>query len=146
MTKFVSLVVVTFLLLSFVAYGFPGKHQGQHGKTQWWNNAEVLEQLDLTGQQKSKIDEIASSNEETMTNLHAQLRASYREFKESMRNPNSTKDEILSKYDQVEKSHKELSRFKIETTLAIREVLSPEQITKLFDIKEQHWKGHRDCT
>ena len=146
MTKFASLFVVTFLLLSFVAYGFPGKHQGRHGKTQWWNNAEVLEQLELTGQQKSKIDEIASSNEETLTNLHTQLRASYKEFKESMRNPNSTKDEILSKYDQAEKTRKELSRLKIETTLDIREVLSPEQITKLFDIKEQHWKGHRDCT
>jgi Spy/CpxP family protein refolding chaperone len=146
MTRFISLFVFTFLFLSFVAYSFPGKYQGRHGKTQWWDNAEVLEQLELTGQQRSKIDEIASSNEEALNNLHTQLRASYKEFKESMRNPNSTEDEILSKYDRVEKSHKELSRLKIETTLDIREILSPEQITKLFDINEQHWNGHRDCT
>jgi Spy/CpxP family protein refolding chaperone len=145
MTRVVSLFLVTFLLFSFAAYGFPGTHHGRHEKSQWWDNTKVLEQLKLTDQQKSKVDEIASSNKETLDNFHTQLKTSYKEFKESIRNPNSTRDEILSKYDQVEKTHQELGKVKIEMTLGMRDILSPEQRTKLGEIKEQHWKGHRDC-
>jgi Spy/CpxP family protein refolding chaperone len=143
MTRVVSLFLATFLLFSFAAYGFPGKDHGRHGEHDWWNNTEILEQLKLTDQQKSKIDEIASSNKEKLDNLRAQVKTDYEGFKEIMKNPNSTRDQILSKFDQLGKTHGELRRVEFEMALDMRDVLSPEQRTTLFDIKKQHREYHR---
>lgn len=143
MTRVVSFFLVTFLLFSFAAFGFPGNHYGKHGKRDWWKNTEVLEQLKLTDQQKSQIDEIAESNKERLENLRAQVKTDYEGLKESMKNPNSTRDQILSKFDQLEKTHGELRRGEFKMSLEMRNVLSPEQRTTLFEIKEQLKKDHR---
>jgi len=143
MTKVASLFLVTFLLFSFVAYGFPGKHYGEHGKRDWWKNTEVLEQLKLTDQQKSQIDKIASSHKEKLENLRAQVKTDYEGFEEIMKNPNSTRDQILSKFDQLGKTHGELRRYEFEMSLDMRDVLSPEQKTVLIEINEQHKKHHK---
>lgn len=145
MSRVVSLSLVTlFLFISaFTVYGYPGKHGGWHRTFQWWKDAELAEQLKLTDQQKSELEKIASSNKENIEDLYAQLRTNYKELKEEMKDPNSTREEILSVYDQVKSTHTELGRAKIEMLLDMREVLSPEQITTLADIMEQHKKEYR---
>jgi Spy/CpxP family protein refolding chaperone len=143
MTRVVSLFFVTFLLFSFAAFGFHGKHGGKHGKGHWWNNTKVLEQLKLTDQQKSKIDAIASSHEESLENLRAQVKTDHEGLDESFKNPNSTREQILAKFDQLEKTRGELKKAEFEMVLEMRDVLSPEQKTLLSDIKEQHKKRHR---
>ncbi len=142
MTKVVSLFLVTVLLFSFAAYGFPGKHYGKHGKRNWWNNTEVLEQLKLSDQQKTKIDGIASSHKETLENLRAQIKTAHEKLNESVKNPKSTKDQILAEFDQLEKTRGELRKVEFEMSLEMRDVLSPEQKTTLSDIKEQHKNRH----
>ena len=144
MKRAISIVLAALVLSAFAAYAFSEKDRCRYGKKHWWDKSKVVEQLELTDQQKTKIGEIAKSNKETMDNLHKQLGTSYKEFRKSMLNPNSTSDEILSMYDQVEKNRRELTKAKIGMTLEMREVLSPEQRTKLFDIKEQHWKDRKN--
>ncbi len=143
MKRVISIILAVLVLSVFTAYAFPGKDHCRYGKRHWWDKSKVVEQLGLTDQQKTKIGEIAKSNKETVDNLHKQLRTSYKEFRKSMLNPDSTSNEILSMYDQVEKNRRELTKAKIGMTLEMREVLSPEQRTKLFDIKEQHWKDRK---
>ncbi len=140
MKRVVSIILAVLVLSAFTAYAFSERDHCRYEKSHWWGKSKVLEQLELTEQQKTKIDEITTSNEEMLDNLHKQLRTSYKEFRKSMLNPDSTRDEILSMYDQVEKNRRELTKVKIGMTLEMREILSPEQRTKLFDIKEQHWK------
>ncbi len=143
MTKVASVFFVTFLLFSFVAYGFPGKHNDEHGKRDWWNNAEVQEQLKLTNQQKNQIDKITSSHKEKLQNLRAQVKTDYDGFEEIMKNPNSTRDQILSKFDQLGKTHGELRKYEFEMSLDMRDVLSPDQKTVLIGFNEQHKKHHK---
>jgi Spy/CpxP family protein refolding chaperone len=142
MTKVISLLFVTFLLFSFAAYGFPGKQYGKHEKRNWWNNTKVLDQLKLTDQQKGKIDEIASSNKERLDNLRSQIKTDHKELDESVKNPNSTRDQILSEFDQLEKTRGELRKVEFKMSMEMREVLTPGQKTTLSEIKEQHKKRH----
>ncbi|MCI0453999.1 MAG: Spy/CpxP family protein refolding chaperone [Candidatus Dadabacteria bacterium] len=147
MTKVISLLFVTFLLFSFATYGFSGKQYGKHENRNWWNNTKVLDQLKLTDQQKGKIDEIASSNKERLDNLRSQIKTYHKELDESAKNPNSTRDQILSEFDQLEKTRGELRKVEFEMSMEMREVLTPEQKTTLSGIKEQHKKrqGSEKC-
>ncbi|HLE24439.1 MAG TPA: hypothetical protein VI935_02175, partial [Thermodesulfobacteriota bacterium] len=121
MTKVVSFSLVTVLLFSFAAYGFSGKHDGKHGKSNWWNNTKVLEQLKLSDQQKTKIGGIASSHKETLENLRAQIKTAHEKLNESVKNPNSTKDRILAEFDQLEKTRGELRKVEFEMSLEMRD-------------------------
>ncbi|HEX3033972.1 MAG TPA: Spy/CpxP family protein refolding chaperone [Thermodesulfobacteriota bacterium] len=145
MNRVVSLSLITLFLfiVAFAAYAYPGKHRGWHGKFQWWKDAELAEQLKLTDQQKSELEGIASSNKENMENLYSELKTNYKEFWERMKDPNSTRDEILTVYNGLQNTHRELGKVKVEMALDMREVLSPEQITKLAEIKEQHKQQYK---
>lgn len=140
MIRVVSLSFITLFvfLFAFTAYSYPGKHHGRHGKGDWWNKAEVQEKLNLTDGQRSRIEEIASSREERLESLHTRLETSHEGLKEEMKNPDSTRDEILAEYNRLESVHTEFRRAKIEVMLDIRDVLSSEQMVMLADIKERH--------
>lgn len=140
MTRVLSLSVVTLLVFSFVAYGFPGKYYGKHG---WWSDSEILEKLKLTDQQKSKIDEIASANKEKIEKLRAQVKTEYEAFRGVMKDPNSTRDQILSKFDQMGKTQGELRRAEFEMALDMRDVLTPEQRTTLYGMKEKRMERYK---
>lgn len=143
MTRVLSLSVVTLLVLSFVAYGFPGKYYGKHGKHGWWSDSEILEKLKLTDQQKSKIDEIVSANKEKIEKLRTQVKTEYEAFRGVMKDPNSTRDQILSKFDQVGKTQGELRRAEFEMALDMRDVLTPEQRTTLYEMKEKRMERYK---
>lgn len=139
MSKLVPLFFIPLFLFAFSAFAFHGKC---HGKQQWWNNRKVVEQLQLSDQQLSKIDEIASSYEKRIEDLRTQLRTNKDKFKETMKNPNSTNEEILASSDQASNTKRGLKRVTLEMKLDIRDVLTTEQRSKLYEIKEQN-KGHR---
>ena len=145
MTRVLSLFVATFLVLSFAALAYPGKDCDKHGKRgwDWWNKPEMIEKLKLTDQQKNQIEEIASANKQKIDGLRTQAKADYEAFKELMENPNSTRDQILSKFDQAGKTHGELRRAEFEMKLDIRDVLTPEQRTALREFKEQNKKEYK---
>jgi Spy/CpxP family protein refolding chaperone len=135
--------MVTLLIFAFTAFGYPGKHYGKHGSHGWWNKTEVVEQLNLTDQQKSQIEEITSANKEKTETLRSQVKTDKEELREMMKNPNSTRDQILSQFDQAGKAHGEFRRAEFEMLLDIREVLTPEQKTALYELKEQRMKHHK---
>ncbi|HEX9830886.1 MAG TPA: Spy/CpxP family protein refolding chaperone, partial [Thermodesulfobacteriota bacterium] len=128
---------------SFAAFGYPGKQYGQHGSHDWWNKTEVMEQLKLTDQQKSQIEEITSANKEKTENLRALVKTDKEGLREMMKDPTSTRDQILSKFDQAGEKHGELRKAEFEMLLDIRDVLTPEQKTALYELKEQRMKHHK---
>jgi Spy/CpxP family protein refolding chaperone len=143
MTRVLSLFIVTFVIFSFAAFGYPGKHYGKHGSHDWWNKTEVVEQLKLTDQQKSQIEEITSANKEKTENLRAQVKTDKEGLREMMKDPTSTRDQIISKFDQAGEKHGELRKAEFEMLLDIRDVLTPEQRTALYELKEQRMKHHK---
>ena len=134
MKNLVPLFLMPLFLFAFSAFAFHGKC---HEERQWWNNRKIVEQLKLSDQQLSKIDEITSSYEKRIEDLRTQLRTSKDKFKGAMKNPNSTNDEIIASSDQLFTKKQELKRVTLEMKLTIRDVLTPDQRSKLYEIKEQ---------
>src|SRR5574341_1898750 len=89
-------------LLSFVTFclnthGYDGDSPGK-----WWKNKEIAKQLELSDDQMNRIEGIFSSNKGRIQELDSDLKKQEREFSDTVKNPNSSREEILKMNNEVE--------------------------------------------
>jgi len=136
MKRFTLLSVVPILLFAFSAFGY--QHGKGHGKWLWWKDAAIVEEVKLDDKQKTEINEISSTYKQKLDEMRPGVDEKRNAFREVMGNPDSTRDEIMKAYDDMWDTKYKMKKTMIEMKLDIRAVLTPDQITKLNQIKEQH--------
>lgn len=140
MKRFTLLLIVPLVLLALSAYGREcGKEHGRwHGKWHWWKDTTIVEELKLNDKQKTEINEISSTYTKKLEEMRPGVDEKRKAFTERMANPASTREEIINAYDQMWDTKSRMKKTKLEMKLDIRAVLTPDQITKLSQIREQH--------
>jgi Spy/CpxP family protein refolding chaperone len=136
MKRFTLLSIVPLVLLAFSAYGYP--HGKGHGKWLWWKDATIVEDLKLNDKQKTEIDEISTTYKQKLEEMRPGVNEKRKAFTEAMGNPDSTREQIMKTYDDMWNTKYKMGKEMLEMKLDIRAVLTPDQITKLNQIKEQH--------
>lgn len=139
-----SFAFVIALVFSAVSYAYPGKHDHNMDKKEWWNKEEVVKELGLTSEQVTNIDDIDKSYDSKFESLYSDMMEAYKGYKETMMDPGSTDGQITEKHDEMLKVKNDLKKLKLERKLRIRSVLKDDQITKLYEMKKSHRKG--DCS
>jgi Spy/CpxP family protein refolding chaperone len=91
--------------------------------------------LNLTDEQKEKIEQIRTENRPKMRDVHRRLGESFKQMSDLMFDGTSTEAQIRKKGDEVRLIHKEVDDLQLNDFLAIRAILTPEQRTKLKDVK-----------
>jgi len=128
--------IIPLVVLAFYTNGYPhGKHDG---KWRWWRDSTVVDELRLSGKQKLRIEQISSSYRDRFEKLRTEIGVKRTSLSEVTKNPYSTRDNILKAYDELWDAKYEMKKAKLELKLDLRDVLNPDQITKLNEIKEQH--------
>jgi Spy/CpxP family protein refolding chaperone len=101
-----------------------------------------LSSLNLTGEQKEEIKTIKQQAQEDRDNLEPELKAA-KEKMRSLFDGNATIDELRVQHQQLESLEQQARNQRFETMLQIREVLTPEQRTKLAELRQEHKEqGH----
>ncbi|HLE24637.1 MAG TPA: Spy/CpxP family protein refolding chaperone [Thermodesulfobacteriota bacterium] len=118
-------------------YGYDGDSPGK-----WWKNKKIVKQLELSNEQMNRIEGIFSSNKGRIKELDSDLKKKEREFSDTVKNPNSSREEILRMNNEVEEVKGKLRKAYIDMRLQIRDVLTPEQRIKLQEIKTKHGKPY----
>ncbi|HEX9666891.1 MAG TPA: Spy/CpxP family protein refolding chaperone [Thermodesulfobacteriota bacterium] len=136
MKRFILFSIVPLVLFAFSAYGY--QHGKGHGKWLWWKDPSIVEELKLDDKQKTEIDEISSTYKGKLEEMRPGVDEKRKAFKQAMGNPDSTRDEITKAYDEMWDTKHRMKKVMLEMKLDIRGVLTPDQITKLNQIKEQH--------
>ena len=136
MKRFTLLSVVPLVLFAFSAYGY--QHGKGHGKWLWWKDTSIVEDLKLDDKQKTEIDEISSTYNQKLEEMRPGVDEKREAFREAMGNPGSTREEIMKAYDDMWNTKYKVKKTMIEMKLDIRAVLTPDQVTKLNQIREQH--------
>jgi Spy/CpxP family protein refolding chaperone len=134
------LILLTFLpifIFSFNAYGYGGAH------AKWWKNQQIVNELGLSNDQVNQIEGIFSSYKGHIIDLDSKLRKKQKELRAKLKDPNSTRQEILSLTDDVEKLKGELRSIQLDMFLRIRDVLTPEQRIKIQEIKARYGSPSR---
>ncbi|MEH2111073.1 Spy/CpxP family protein refolding chaperone [Nostoc sp.] len=101
--------------------------QNPHAKSGGW-----LKDLNLTSQQLQQIKQIRNQSKQQIAQKSQEIRQGQQELHDLMAGT-ATKEQVRSKYNQINLLKQQLSDTQFENTLAIREILNPEQRQKFAD-------------
>lgn len=97
------------------------------GKSGGW-----LKDLNLTSQQLQKIKEIRNQSKQQIAQKSQEIRQGQQELHDLIVGT-ATKEQVRGKYNQIKLVKQQLADMQFENTLAIREILNPEQRQKFAD-------------
>ncbi|SRR6266542_1829194 len=129
-------LLVALLLLAVAApvraqsFGFP-----------WWRDAQFQKELSLTAEQSSRIDGIFQSTITGLRHKKEELDAQEAELSRLIAG-NADEQTVTRQVDKVEAIRSHLNKARTLLLLHIRQVLTPEQRTKLNKLYEQRVNEH----
>ncbi|MFN6462952.1 MAG: Spy/CpxP family protein refolding chaperone [Nostoc sp. DedVER02] len=97
------------------------------GKSVGW-----LKDLNLTSQQLQQIKEIRNQSKQQIAQKSQEIRQGQQELHDLIVGT-ATKEQVRGKYNQIKLVKQQLADMQFENTLAIREILNPEQRQKFAD-------------
>lgn len=92
-----------------------------------------LKELNLTSQQLSQIEQIRNQSKQQLAPKKQALRQAQQELINLLAG-NASREQIRSKYNQIRGLRQQLTDAEFENTLAIRDVLTPEQRQKFIEL------------
>ena len=93
--------------------------------------------LDLTADQKAKLDEFRKKNQEERKASRESMRAVHKELRELMRDPEANEKKILGIYDKLAKHRVDRFKKSIQHRKEMKKILTPEQWEKLGKLKKR---------
>ena len=100
----------------------------------------LVGQLNLSTDQIQRLEKLRTNSKAKTRQRRAALRAAKQELAQLLQGTGSS-DQIRQKRQQVQLLQREISDLNFENTLAIREILLPEQRAKLQQIIQQRQKS-----
>ena len=104
----------------------------------------LIEQLNLTDEQKSKVAAIRQKYQDKTKQLRETLRSNEQELNSLLSNNASDRD-IRAKHQQISRNRQEMSNLQFESFLEIRQVLTPAQRTEFSQLMQERCPNSRNC-
>ena len=104
---------------------------------------EFKKELNLTEEQVEKFRELKGGRGE-MKELKAKFKESKKAFREAVKNPATSNDELRAKFEAFMKLRDEVQRKKFDRMLEKRAILTPEQFQKFMTMKKEWRKAKKD--
>lgn len=117
--------------------------QAPKPRTQRPSRDNWLRELDLSQEQIQKIRDIRNQYRNRITQQRQAVLQAQRELKALMVG-NASAEQMRQKFDQVQTLRQTLNDTRMESMIAIRNVLNPEQRQKLSEVLQQYGKAGRD--
>ncbi len=95
---------------------------------------QIFQQLNLTPQQSERIQDIRQQSQQSKQDLRQQMKAAHEQMQSLMAQDTPT-EELRQQHQQIQNLRRQMADQRFETMLQIREELTPEQRTKLSELK-----------
>ncbi len=119
-------------------------HEGRHGRRGRGSAVKrMTEKLELTDEQVQKIKGVLTDTRKKRIGLRADVRVANIELREMVSQETVDKGTIGAKVDEVAKLRGDLLRARTDAALAVREVLTPEQLAKAEGMLKRMLRGRR---
>jgi protein CpxP len=110
-------------------HGRGGPGGGLGGR--WWDNPQLASDLNLSTDQKKKMEDIFQQNRLKLIDLHASLQKEEVTLEPLMGADSPDEGRVLGQIDKVAQARAELEKSNARMLLAMRQVLTQDQWTKL---------------
>ena len=97
----------------------------------------LFDQLNLSADQKQKMQGVRDRYKDQVSQKIQAVRQARQELETMMSNPTANASQMREKYRQIMGLRQQLEEAQFESTLAMREVLTPEQRTQLSQLMQQ---------
>ncbi len=102
-----------------------------------------LQELNLSKEQIQKIQQIRRQYQDRLTQQRQSVKQAQQSLKDLMASGSASSEQIRQKFSQVQTSQQTLAETRMESMLAIRNVLTSEQRQKLSELMRQPGKPGR---
>ena len=131
----IGLMVLSLCSISFAREFYGRRKGGDRSGRAYGFNRMILSKLDLTAEQKEKIDKINDSCEIEGINIQSESKTNSVKLRSLLREKAPNREEINQLIDKIAKSKSELMKLKINSKLDVKKVLTEDQINKLDEMK-----------
>lgn len=97
----------------------------------------LMQQLGLTPNQINQVRQINQMNKPQMRSAQERLREANRNLDQAIYADAANEVEIQTRLREVQTAHTEVIKIKAQTELAVRRILTPEQLAKFRDVRRQ---------
>jgi len=101
----------------------------------------VAEKIALTDEQKAKIKEVVASSKETQKTLRKQLREAMEKQTELLEGEKIDEAAVMAEIDKAFEARKAMAKAQTKRVIAIKSILTPEQIEKALEEAKNAPKG-----
>lgn len=127
-------------------------HDGNFGR--WWHNPHLSQALNLTDDQKQKMDDIFQQNKPGLHGLFESLRQQEALLGPMIGADQPNEDQVLAQIDKVAQARADLEKANARMLFDLRKTLTPDQWQKLKALHAEHreqmrqggpdaWHGHQ---
>jgi protein CpxP len=109
-----------------------GKHRGGQG-----GMMKIFKELNLTEEQKEKMKAQKETAIEQIKPLREQMMTEREKLMDLMFNPNASKEQLMAQQDKVSAIKNNMSKIRIEQMSILKEILTPEQKSKLQTLAQE---------
>ncbi len=134
-------IALAFLSLTFISASLLGQTEKKAIKEESKENPAQRNFLDLTAEQKSKLEEFRKIHQDEMKQFQEKMRPLRQKLQTLLRDPNSDQKEINALIDQLSSLRANHQKRAIEQRREIRKIFTPEQLEKLE--KFRRFAGNR---
>lgn len=131
-----AFVSPNFLLPQATAQNTEDQRSPKRGK------AQLLQELNLTPEQTQRIEAIQNQYRDQISQRKQAARQAEQELRDLLAGTAST-EQIREKYRQVEALKQEAAQVRFDSTLAMRDVLTPEQRRQFAERMQNRWENHK---
>jgi Spy/CpxP family protein refolding chaperone len=144
--KKLTLVIATLVLSTFTAARLLAQPMGpppmggrmMHGDSPGMMLRLVLKQANLTPDQQSQVHKIIDAEHQSLHTLFSQLEAANNRLAAKLFAPGTVQaSDLTPEMQQIAQLRQQLMEQGVKTALAVRAVLTPQQLAKVAQIKDQ---------
>ena len=132
-------MILPLLLVVLVSFSANAAHH-ERKEWNWWQNKEIVEKLNLSEDQQTQLNDIATKFEPAYTEAKTNSMEKKKAYTEAKTNKETSSADVIKAFDTSSDARYKMSRVKLDRYLKMRDVLTQEQVTELSDMKRAHKK------
>ena len=121
---------------------------GAEGPSQKWHSGqriqEIYSQLNLTDDQKKQLEANKQQHRAKMESARQEIKADKEALKEELMKPQLDMTKINAIHDQIKSLQYQMEDDKLNSILAVRAILTPEQFSKFVNLMHKHKQEHEN--
>jgi Spy/CpxP family protein refolding chaperone len=147
MNKLLTIGLLT-ALTAAVASAQPGQSQGGHkgdkAMKRGPDHAKLMEQLDLTAEQRSALEQAQRDFQKKMVDLRADVKNARDAMRDLTETTSTTREQAMAAVEAESAAELALRKAMVEHRLQVRDIIGEENAAKLKDLRDERRDAMRD--